>query len=71
LTLYIRTAQPKIEQQNKKDKVNIPRRKSNSTPKQLSEKLEQEKQLDQEMAGKTIQRDQLLQQLEQAKTQSA
>lgn len=67
----IRTAQPKIEQQNKKDKVNIPRRKSNSTPKQLSEKLEQEKQLDQEMAGKTIQRDQLLQQLEQAKTQSA
>ena len=67
----IRTAQPKIEQQNKKEKVNIPRRQSNSVPKQLSEKLEQEKQLDQEIADKTTQRDQLLQQLEQAKTQSA
>ena len=67
----IRTAQPKVEQQNKKEKVNIPRRQSNSVPKQLSEKLEQEKQLDQEIADKTTQRDQLLQQLEQAKTQSA
>ena len=67
----IRTAQPKIEQQNKKEKVNIPRRPSNSIPKQLSEKLEQEKQLDQEIADKTTQRDQLLQQLEQATTQVA
>ena len=49
----------------------IPRRKFNSIPKQLSEKMEQEKQLDQEIADKTTQRDQLLQQLEQAKTQSA
>lgn len=67
----IRTAQPKLEKQNKDEKVNIPRRQSNSIPKQLSEKLEQEKQLDQEIADKTTQRDQLLQQLEQAKTQSA
>jgi uncharacterized protein YdeI (YjbR/CyaY-like superfamily) len=67
----IRTAQPKIEQQNKKEKVNIPQRSSNSIPKQLTEKLEQEKQLDQEIADKTTQRDQLLQQLEQAKAQTS
>lgn len=67
----IRTAQPKIEKQNKDEKVNIPRRQSTSVPKQLSEKLEQEKQLDQEIADKTIERDQLLQRLEQAKIQSA
>ncbi|MNG56825.1 hypothetical protein D3C79_149120 [compost metagenome] len=66
----IRTAQPKLEKQNKEEKVNIPRRQSNSIPKQLAEKLEQEKQLDQEIADKTTQRDQLLQQLELAKTQS-
>ena len=62
----IRNAQPKIEQQNKKDKVNIPRRQSNSVPQQLDEKREEETKLDQEIADKTTQRDQLLQQLEQA-----
>ncbi|MEN3978242.1 hypothetical protein [Acinetobacter sp. CWB-B33] len=67
----IRTAQPKIEQQNKKERVNIPRRKSNSIQMQLSEKLDQEKQVDQEVADKTAQRDQLIQQLEQAKGQTS
>jgi hypothetical protein len=67
----IRIAQPKIEQQNKKEKVNIPRRQPNSVPKQLLEKLEQEKQLDQEVADMTVQRDQLLQQLEQAKAMTS
>jgi len=67
----IRTAQPKIEQQNKKERVNIPRRKSNSVPKQLSEKLEQEKQLDQDVADMTAHRDQLLQWLEQAKAKTS
>ena len=67
----IRTAQPKIEQQNKKDKVNIPRRPSNSVPQQLEEKREEETKLDQDILDSTARRDQLLQQLEQAKTQSA
>jgi hypothetical protein len=51
--------------------VNIPWRQTNNVPKQLSEKLEYEKQLDQEIADKTTQRDQLLQQLEQAKAKSS
>ena len=67
----IRTAQPKIEQQNKKDKVNIPRRQLNSVPQQLEEKREEETKLDQEIADKATQRDQLLQQLEQAKVQTS
>ncbi len=67
----IRNAQPKIEQQNKKDKVNIPRRQSNSVTQQLGEKREEETKLDQEISDRTAQRDQLLHQLEQAKTEPA
>lgn len=65
----IREAQPKVEQQNQKEKVKLPPRKNRSIQQQISDKREEETQLDQELSNLTAQRDQLLDQLKQAQIQ--
>lgn len=65
----IREAQPKVEQQNQKEKVKLPPRKNRSIQQQISDKREEETQLDQELSNLTSQRDQLLEQLKQAQAQ--
>ena len=65
----IREAQPKVEQQNQKEKVKLPPRKNRSIQQQISDKREEETQLDQDLSSLTAQRDQLLEQLKQAQAQ--
>ncbi|MDH0032567.1 MULTISPECIES: hypothetical protein [unclassified Acinetobacter] len=71
LAKLIRETQPKIEQQNQKDKVKLPPRNNRSINQQLNDKREEESQLDQEIDGLTSQRDQLLEQLKQSQTSAA
>lgn len=65
----IRESQAKVEQQNQKEKVKLPPRKNRSIQQQISDKREEETQLDQELSNLTAQRDQLLEQLKQAQLQ--
>ncbi|WP_275903691.1 phosphoribosyltransferase [Acinetobacter beijerinckii] len=65
----IRESQAKVEQQNQKEKVKLPPRKNRSIQQQISDKREEETQLDQELSNLTAQRDQLVEQLKQAQTQ--
>ena len=65
----VRKAQSMIDEQNKKDKVKLPPRKNRSIQQQISDKREEETQLDQELSNLTAQRDQLLEQLKQAQLQ--
>lgn len=65
----VRKAQSMIDEQNKKDKVKLPPRKNRSIQQQISDKREEETQLDQELSNLTAQRDQLLDQLKQAQIQ--
>jgi chromosome segregation ATPase len=58
-----------VEQQNQKEKVKLPPRKNRSIQQQISDKREEETQLDQELSNLTAQRDQLLDQLKQAQIQ--
>ncbi|MCH7388328.1 hypothetical protein MMO39_13640 [Acinetobacter modestus] len=64
----IRESQAKVEQQNQK--VKLPPRKNRSIQQQISDKREEETQLDQELSNLTAQRDQLRNQLKQAQEQS-
>jgi uncharacterized protein YajQ (UPF0234 family) len=67
----IRESQAKVEQQNQKEKVKLPPRKNRSIQQQISDKREEETQLDQELSNLTAQRDQLLEQLKQAQANAA
>lgn len=67
----IRGAQPKVQAENAKQKVKLPPRRSPSVTQQIKVLSEEEKQLDQTIADKTLQRDQLIDRLEQAKAQTA
>ncbi len=64
----IREAQSKIQDQNKREKVRLPPRRS-SIEQKAKEVEEQEKKLDEELVKQTAQRDQLLEKIELAKQQ--
>jgi len=64
----IREAQSKIQDQNKREKVRLPPRRS-SVEQKAKEVQEQEQILDEELAKQTAQRDQLLEKIELAKHQ--
>jgi len=64
----IREAQSKIQDQNKREKVRLPPRRS-SVEQKATEVQEQEKMLDEELAKQTAQRDQLLERIESVKQQ--
>lgn len=55
----IRESQAKVEQQNQKKRLNY-LRKNRSIQQQISDKREEETQLDQELSNLTAQRDQLM-----------
>jgi LPS O-antigen subunit length determinant protein (WzzB/FepE family) len=59
---------PKLRTKQK-EKVKLPPRKNRSIQQQISDKREEETQLDQELSNLTAQRDQLLEQLKQAQIQ--
>jgi len=64
----IREAQSKIQDQNKREKVRLPPRRSSVDQKAI-EVQEQEQKLDEDLAKQTAQRDQLLEKIELAKHQ--
>lgn len=64
----VREAQSKIQDQNKREKVRLPPRRS-SVEQKAKEVEEQEKKLDEELVKQTAQRDQLLEKIELAKQQ--
>ncbi|CDH41984.1 hypothetical protein WDA38_08470 [Acinetobacter pittii] len=64
----IREAQSKIQEQNKREKVSLPPRRT-SVDQKIKEVQEQEQKLDEDLAKQTAQRDQLKEQIEQAKQQ--
>lgn len=61
----VRESQSKVQQQNQKEKVKLPPRNNRSLTQQISEKKNEENQLDQDLADMTSQRDQLRKQLKQ------
>lgn len=71
LAKLIRSSQAKVEQQNRKDKVKLPPRKSRSTQQMISDKRDEETKLDQELIDLTTQRDQLREQLNQLQSNAA
>lgn len=64
----IREAQSKIQEQNKREKVSLPPRRT-SVDQKIKEVEEQEQKLDEDLAKQTAHRDQLKEQIEQAKHQ--
>ncbi len=64
----VREAQSKIQDQNKREKVRLPPRRS-SVEQKAKEVEEQEKKLDEELVKQTAQRDQLLEKIELTKQQ--